>query len=199
MRALILNLSISLETRFALQTQGQMPMTTYELLYIVSSHFTDEEVEEVAKGVNAMLEKAGGKVLKDQTLGKIRLAYPIGDVNHGTFRLVFVAMEKDAINKLDNELKLKDELVRHQILVAEQGAIEREYVIESYEPPLSPEGRRADRKRDTQERKPAPRPTPPAAELPSPKPADAAEAKMSIEELDKKLDEILDEDLSKDV
>lgn len=169
-------------------------MSEYELLYIVPSQFADTEVAGVQKNVRGFIEKYGGKVLSEKNLGKIRLAYPIKKVSHGTYILAYFNAEPAGIKDLDRELTLHDEVLRHVIVSRPEGALEQTFEITSYVAPLSDEARA--QKRDT---RPVGSKSASAvsesiedgAPL-APSATSTEEANMSMEELDKKIDEILD-------
>lgn len=169
-------------------------MKMYELMYIVPSRYADNEVDGVVKTVNGMVEKAGGAIVKSQNLGKLKLAYPVNGVRHGTYVLVHFNADPAIISGLDRGLGLADEVLRHTMLVAKKGAETKKVELNAYVAPLSEEGR------DSREevRRPSS-----AAPAPTRAPATAAvrpaEPAMTIEELDKKLDEILDADVTKGV
>lgn len=167
----------------------------YELFYIVPSRFAENEVATVQKMVDGLIETAGGKVVKEHNLGKIRLAYPIKTVRHGTYVLAYFTAEPSAVTTLDTQLRLTDEVLRHTLLKAAKGAENRTYELQSYIAPLSEEDEAAHEARAP---RPAPRMPAPAAPAPVQAATPTVDAKpMSIEELDKKLDEILDEDIAK--
>lgn len=171
-------------------------MKKYELLYIIPSQFTDAEVEALQPKIAALLEKHGAKVFKNDSLGKIRLAYPVKGVRHGTYVLVYFEAEHEAVQPIEHELRLADEVLRSTIVTLPKGAEEREVKIESYVAPLSDEARAE--KRDEESSAPAPRAAAsvPAPAIAPPVPATAADVpSMSIEELDQKLDKILEEDV----
>lgn len=175
-------------------------MKGYELLYIVGSQFTEAEIEEIRTNVAGLIEKAEGKVVKTENLGKIRLAYPIKKISHGTYVLVYFDAEPGALADLNRRLGLMDEVLRHTILERPANALERTFEIDSYIAPLSEEAKASrDAKRAS---KPAPKKTESKKaestnteepkEIAPPAPADAEEAKMSMKELDQKLDTILE-------
>ncbi len=159
---------------------------TYELLYIVGSQYADNEIAGVMEKIGGMLAKAGAAVARNENLGKIKLAYPIKNARHGTYVLVHFEAEPAAVNALDRSLRLSDEVLRHQIVTLPKGAEKRTYQISAYVAPLSEEARR--------ELPAAPRPRPVAPAQP---PTKREEASMSIADLDKKLDEILETDVTK--
>jgi small subunit ribosomal protein S6 len=191
-------------------------MNHYELLYIVGSQYTDEEVTEVMKNVNDLIDKVfnkqgdeqKGKVVGEKVLGKIRMAYPIKKIRHGTYVLSYIDASPASVADLDRELRLHDEVLRHTILTRPDGALDRTFELSSYVAPLSEEGRAQRRERKT------PRPSEtiasrtveqptkiPVQELP---PAlvsttSTEEKTMSMEELDKKLDKILEGDVADNI
>ncbi len=162
----------------------------YEILYILSSAFSDTEVADEQKKVAALIEEAGGQISRDEVLGKIKLAYPINKQRHGTYVLVHFEAETSAISPLEEKLRLSDEILRHTIAKMVPGTEDKKYELASYVPPISAEGKTT---------KPRPKLTTPKIAPPPPsKPAETA-PKMSVEELDKKLDEILESDVLKDI
>lgn len=150
----------------------------YELLYIVPTRFTDDEVEGVRAQVKATIEKVGGKISREEALAKIKLAYPIKKQRHGTYVLVYFTAEPDALKELDRLLRLTDEVLRHTTLLMPKGAEEKTFELTSYVAPLSEEARAERNARREGSSGTAV--------------ASRTEANMSVEELDKKLDQILD-------
>lgn len=181
----------------------------YELLYIVPSSFSDTEIEAVQKEVATLVATEGGNVTRDESLGKIKLAYPINKVRHGTYILVHFEAETSILNPLETKLRLEEKVLRHLVAVMPEGADNKVYEITSYVAPLSAEGKRQD--------KPAAKPDRPAvtpvvpltpvtneaetSEIAPPAPSKPEETapSMSVEELDKKLDEILESDVLNDI
>ncbi|MDG1950668.1 MAG: 30S ribosomal protein S6 [bacterium] len=175
-------------------------MKEYELLYIVPSQFTDEEIGGIQSTIGTLIEGFEGKVLRNENLGKIKLAYTIKNVNHGSYILVHFNVEGAKLAELDRKLRLTDEVLRHMISERKADALEKKFEISAYVAPLSEEGR-TERKHDKHvpktpaaEEKKTPEK---AAEIAPPAPADAEESKMSMEELDQKLDKILDGEIEK--
>ncbi len=156
-----------------------MPMI-YELMYIIPSKFSDSEIDGVINQVAGVLEKHGAKVEQSQNLGKIKFAYPIKKVRHGTYVLSYIEAPVESLVKIEKDLRLTDEVLRHLMVKREDGIPSAKYQFKpaSYQEPLDAEGKRAIA------RKPR-----------KPKPVESSE-RLSTEELDKKLDEILEKDLS---
>ena len=117
---------------------------------------------------------------------------------HGTYVLNHVEAEPSVVKELDRQLLLADEVLRQTIVERDPRTDRKQYIIASYVAPLSEEARDTRRPvTGTSSSTPmtaAPRVAAPAAETPAP--IRAEEASMSMEELDKKLDEILDKDVT---
>ncbi|MBI4591953.1 30S ribosomal protein S6 [Candidatus Uhrbacteria bacterium] len=170
-------------------------MKGYELLYIVGTQFTDQEIADIQGKINTLLEEAGAKVLKSENLGKIKLAYPIKKIRHGSYILTYFDAESSVISDLNRRLALREEILRHTLLERPTGALERTFELSSYVAPLSDEAK------PEREMKRPPAKTFKKTEpmLPSPPPASAEEPAMSMEELDQKLDKILEGDIAENI
>lgn len=181
---------------------GAESMKKYELLYIVPGQYTDAEIAGIQKTVAEWIEKINGQITRQENLGKIKLAYPINKVRHGTYILVYFDLESHDFSVLDREMRMSHEILRHQIIVAPKGAADRKYEISAYVPPMSEESREMRRESPVPVKTrptPASAPIPPSAvpSLAPPPPAVKEESSLTVEELDKKLDELLEDDISK--
>lgn len=156
----------------------------YELLYIIPAVMTDAEAETAGTKVTDLIKTAGATVLRAENLGKLKLAYPIKRQKHGFYMLVQFDADGSVISKLENDLRLNENVLRHQVTARPEGAEKRVYKLEAYTSPINEEGfalRRAggDLKRKT--------PSTPTSSTPMKKGPE-----LSVEELDKKLDAILE-------
>ena len=165
-------------------------MQNYELLYILPAKFADTEIDGLRAKVAGMIEAAGGKVTRNESLGKIKLAYVIKKQQHGTYVLVHFSAETPVIAVLDRQFRLSDEILRHMIVDLVPSQEKAVVQIQSYVAPLSEEARDLPRRpTGTSTASSAPRAV--AAEPVAARAADVAPS-MSMAELDKKLDEILE-------
>jgi small subunit ribosomal protein S6 len=96
----------------------------YELLYIVSNKYTEEEIKPICANVNALVEKYNGTVTYSEDWGKKKLAYPIKHFSHGYYFLFEFDMESRNVNGLNNELRLSSELLRHVIVAIKKRSLE---------------------------------------------------------------------------
>ena len=185
MRALLLNdQSASALLAGASPRQAVKPMI-YEIMYIIPSRYSDSEVEGVNTRVQALFTKHGATLVKSDNLGKIKLAYPIEKERYGTYLLAFIEMEGANLEKLNQDLILSDEVLRHVVVKREKGVPATYSIPDSYVAPLTSEGKRTTMKLKTNDAPKAP--------------GAPVKESLSTAELDKKLDEILDSDIVSDV
>jgi small subunit ribosomal protein S6 len=170
-------------------------MKGYELLYIVGTQFTDEEIAGIQSKIDGMLTQAGANVLKTQNLGKIKLAYPIQNLRHGSYVLSYFDAEPSVIADVNRRLGLTEEVLRHTLLARPEDALTRTFELTSYVAPLSEEARseREMKRASTRTFKK------PDIALPPPTPVSRQESTMSMEELDQKLDKILEGDIAENI
>ena len=149
-------------------------MKKYELLLNLPGTLNDKEVEEELQKVLALIKDYGqeGKV---DNMGKTRLAYPVKQIRYGYFYTIIFQAEEEKMQELNNKLRLNKGLLRAMISKYD----EKVKVVKkvSSVPQI----------RDKVETKPDPTPVIKKEEK---KPAPV---KIDLEDIDKKLDEILDD------
>ena len=173
-------------------------MKEYELLYIVPAIHTDVEIGQIQENITKLLDAACAKVLRNENLGKIRLAYPVKTQRHGSYILVHFNTEPTAVQDLNRRLTLSDEILRHTILVRPSGALEKKFELSSYVVPLSEEAR-AERSTSHRHSAKAGVTKKPFEQIAPPTPSVEKQPAMSMEELDEKLDKILEGDIADNI
>ena len=151
----------------------------YEVLYIIPSKFSDTEIDGTVEAVGKIFENNGAQVKQTQNLGKMKFSYPINHVTHGTYVLSYISGEELDMKKVDLDLRLADMVLRHTIVKREHGIPTGQFRLVSYQEPLTPEGKRATSKKTIKREA-----------------ATAPVESMSTEDLDKRLDKILETDLT---
>lgn len=168
----------------------------YELTYIVSIKFLDDELNKVSEKVEKMITAAGGRITARESLGRQKLAYPLKQVFQGTYLSVEFDLEGEQLKALDTALKLTSELLRHLIIkkkVRTAKEIEREkQVQERLRKEKETELNQMERAGQEKVKKLGAVEMKPVEQAPEVK---ASKDKVSLEELDKKLDEILTHDI----
>jgi small subunit ribosomal protein S6 len=173
-------------------------MTDYELLYIVPASFTDEEVGTVEQAVNTMFAKANVTVTNTTRLGKFRLTYVIKRQTHGHYVLVRFSAEPANVAPLNELLRLSpDKVLRHLIVRMDEVGDDKYQLVQYQEVNVEDRGDRARRPRaargergeaDTKGQKEG------VAALEGDEKSTAASvAPITEEELEKKIDQALEE------
>ena len=153
----------------------------YEILYLVPATYTADELKPITAKVATLIKEASGEITKEQDLGKQKLAYPIKLANHGYYLTYEFNLPKEKLQSLNRSLTLSSDVLRFLVTkkkikteeeikrekeLREKLAKKKEKEIEQFQA----------EKKGTKEK--------PKKEM--------GKEKISLEDLDKKLDEILD-------
>jgi len=167
----------------------------YELMYIASPELTKEaDMENLKQQVSQEIAKFKGKIIASESWGKKRLAYSIKKQWEGYYNVVSFSLVENKLSQLDKILKLEPKILRclitkydhktvrskpKRLAVKKLDKLEEEktaLVIEQAKRKIA-----ASRKLDKQT----------AVKTK----ADLNSEKISLEELDKKIDEVLEKEL----
>ena len=139
-------------------------MKSYELTYIISSALTTDEVQNVVKDMESFIQSHEGVILSSEKTGAQPLAFPIKKQASGYFATTMFQAEEGKMKALKEKMGKEKEVLRSIILVKK---------------PIKEMKERRTRK-----------PLATAESVPGLKEKKVYE-KMSSEDLDKKIDEIL--------
>lgn len=153
----------------------------YELLYIVPTSYSVDELKPITEKVAQLIKEQDGQLSKKDDLGKLKLAYPIKQQTHGYYQLIEFDLPRKNLKKLNASLSLTSKVLRF-LIVKKKIKTEKELAKEK-----ELQAKLAKKKEQAIEEIKA------AKEEPKEKPKqEKTKAKVSLEDLDKKLDEILD-------
>jgi len=156
--------------------------THYELTFIIDGNIIETEHQSISDNLKDLIEKKQGKIISEDIVGRKKLSYPIKKVNKGVFISLEFDINASEIKNIDKELKLNKNILRF-IITNKPNNIEkpRETKIkeEATPPKNSPikESAKKIKKSPTEET------------------VKEIKEKTDINELDKKLDEILNDEL----
>ncbi|RMD59911.1 30S ribosomal protein S6, partial [Candidatus Parcubacteria bacterium] len=153
-------------------------------LYIVAKKYTEEESKKIHEEVKKIIQKHGAKITDTEEWGKKKLAYPIQHFNHGYYFLIGFELAAAEVEKVNKELKMKNEVLRHLIMRRSAHSLE--------EREKSRQAIKREQQRKAQEAEQAAKEE--KKRIEEEKKARKEEKKIDLEELDKKLDKILDAD-----
>lgn len=90
-------------------------MRKYEVLFIVRSDLDQEAVQAVTDKFADIIAN-GGEVIKQEVLGKRRLAYEIKKHRDGIYVLIQFHAKPETVKELDRVMRITDEVIRHLIV-----------------------------------------------------------------------------------
>ena len=92
-------------------------MRAYELMVIVDGDVEDPKAQSWVKFVSDEIAKAGGSLHgKPNWWGKRAFAYPINKKEAGYYLVVECMAEGGALDELERQLRLADDIVRHKLI-----------------------------------------------------------------------------------
>ena len=92
-------------------------MRAYELMVILDGDLEDPEAQGWMKTITNGVTEAGGTIHgKPDWWGKRRFAYPIEKKEEGYYVVFELLAEGGALNELERQLRIADNVVRHKLL-----------------------------------------------------------------------------------
>ena len=89
----------------------------YELMVIIAGDVEDPKAQAWIKTVTSEITKAGGSIHgKPDWWGKRAYAYPINKKEAGYYLVVECLADGGALDELERQLRLADDIVRHKLL-----------------------------------------------------------------------------------
>jgi small subunit ribosomal protein S6 len=101
-------------------------MPKYELMYIVASTVSDDQIPTVTDGVLSFIGNYEGKVIREDLMGKKKLAYPIKKTKNGFYAGVTFEMPGTKINEFDAKLRTTPDIVRHIVVNIDEDLARKE-------------------------------------------------------------------------
>lgn len=177
----------------------------YELCVLFAGTATPTEIDELAKQVETMLAGANATVKFNHNMGRKKLAYQIKGNSHGEYRWWLFSADSIAIPALNEKLRLSSFILRYLLAALDNGVTEKRiqkiqdirsgktkeivddenHGSETPAEPIIAEESKAEEVVETKTIEPSEEPV--SAPI-------KEKAKLSLDDLDKKLDEILDSD-----
>jgi len=145
----------------------------YELLYIVSNKYTEEELPPIMDKIREIIKEQGGNITFSEEWGKKRLAYSVEHFHHGYYTLIEFDVTGDKLAQINRSFRLMNEILRFQIVkkkvkTAVEIKEEREIAEKIAAKQAQVEEKKKEKKKDKE--------------------------KVDLKELDEKLDKILEAD-----
>jgi len=91
-------------------------MRAYEMMVIFNGSLDESTVAGVINRVTAQVAEAGGNVAKVDKMGRQRFAYEIDHMTEGFYVVFEIEAEPGALDNVERNLRLADEVVRHKTI-----------------------------------------------------------------------------------
>src|SRR5665811_876344 len=88
----------------------------YEVLFIIPNKYTEDEAKQLIVKAEEIITKTGSSITFREYWGKKKLAYEIKHNAYGYYALVEFDAERDAVQSINQTLRLSTEVLRHQIV-----------------------------------------------------------------------------------
>lgn len=93
-------------------------MRTYQLSIVLPGKLTDGEQKKVLDKVERNVESAGGKIVKNDKLGKKALAYPIKKEKQGVYYYLDVSLPSEEVGAFNRAIEVDETILRHLLVTA---------------------------------------------------------------------------------
>ena len=162
-------------------------MPRYELMYILSSGVSDDQIPQVTEQITKIVSDFGGTDIEQQDLGKKKLAYPIKRTRNGNYIVVNFTIPADKINALDAKIRTQESTIIRYLIVNQDEHLERLARDREIQAKLQ-----LNRPQPETELEQPGQSSAPVARVPRPA---APAIQMDAAELDKKIEEALNEEI----
>jgi small subunit ribosomal protein S6 len=88
----------------------------YELTYVISGVVKQNQVDDIVRKVNHLIESNDGDVLEVDEWGNQRLAYEIDRKRSGYYVNMYFQAPGELIQRLERELEINDDVLRYLTL-----------------------------------------------------------------------------------
>ncbi len=87
----------------------------YELMIIVDSDVSENDVASVITRTEALITEEGGRIASTDNWGRRRFAYEINHKTEGTYVVWEIVTESAGLANTERQLRLADDIVRHKL------------------------------------------------------------------------------------
>lgn len=85
----------------------------YEVMYIGTPDAADADITKLNDGIEKMIKKEGGSVVKTEVMGRRKLAYPINKKTEGHYVLFEIEGSGQEIAELERRMRVNDTIMRY--------------------------------------------------------------------------------------
>ena len=167
-------------------------MTNYEMLVVLPGTMTEAEANPVIQTIKETMEKQGAQQLVINDMGKSRLAYPMKHIRYGYYYILQFSAETQSIQEIQNRIRLISNILRMTLKTYDPATQTVDKTKLTITPLAAVVIQDDSREPSRDSRREAPKavivaPAPVVAEV-----TDTKAKAVSMEEIEQKLDQILD-------
>jgi small subunit ribosomal protein S6 len=101
-------------------------MREFELMFVVDPRLSEEEVVGLSQEFQEMITSEGAQVIKEESWGKRKLAYPINKLNEGYYVLLEVQTEGGSpFGLAQQRMQQSDKVLRYLTVRTDAGRLRR--------------------------------------------------------------------------
>jgi small subunit ribosomal protein S6 len=158
----------------------------YEMLYIISNKFTEDEVDPIVEKIHKSITDKGGTITYTENWGKKKMAYQINGFGHGYYRLAEFDLDGEQLAEIERSFRLSNDIIRHQVVVKKIKSAEQIEKDKAINQKIAAKVAKAEAEQKEKEEQNKPK-------VAKAKPVkEAEETKVDLKDLDDKLDKILE-------
>ncbi len=105
--------------------QRSIVMKNYELTVLIHPDL-EMNLEPATTKIKDLIEKNGGKIIKEENDGKKKLAYPIKKQDFAIYNYYEVELPAEAPAKIDSIFNITDEILRHLLVKVDERKLKYE-------------------------------------------------------------------------
>jgi small subunit ribosomal protein S6 len=91
-------------------------LRSYELLFIVRPGLDEEAMAALMERLQNAVRDNGGKILRIDSMGRRKLAYPIAKQTEGHYMILQAEMDQTVIRQVERLIALSEDIIRHLLV-----------------------------------------------------------------------------------
>jgi small subunit ribosomal protein S6 len=96
-------------------------MRNYEIMFIVSSDGSEEDIDKINGQIEGVITAGGGKIEKVEKLGKRRLAYIVKKFREGSYVLFTIQADGAIVREIERRLRVMDLVIKYLTVRMDEG------------------------------------------------------------------------------
>jgi small subunit ribosomal protein S6 len=88
-------------------------LRTYEVCFITNPNTVEDDLKKLTSQIETIITDQGGKITKVDSLGRKKLAYPIGKFDDGNYTFIYLEGSGSEIHEVERRLRVNDAVIRY--------------------------------------------------------------------------------------